>query len=126
MDESELYDTFSEQDRREPSAWLQPSERVLEAVAERAVTMLLASRFLLRIFQHLIFGGASNQSESYHFHLGVMWDGQVKAHHSALQRIPASMNVRYEDHVEDNCESGGSDTPSSLAIEYQHLCDLRR
>eukprot|EP00439_Symbiodinium_sp_Y106_P075280 s331_g14.t2 len=38
MEESELYDTFSEQDRRE---------------------------FLFRIFQHLIFGGASNQYEDH-------------------------------------------------------------
>jgi len=38
MDESELYDSFSEQDRKE---------------------------FLFRIFQHLIFGGASNQWEDH-------------------------------------------------------------
>mmetsp|Transcript_36780 Transcript_36780/g.68449 ORF Transcript_36780/g.68449 Transcript_36780/m.68449 type:complete len:263 (-) Transcript_36780:46-834(-) len=38
MDESELYDTFSENDRRE---------------------------FLFRIFQHLVFGGASNQYEDH-------------------------------------------------------------
>ncbi|CAJ1452766.1 unnamed protein product, partial [Effrenium voratum] len=38
MEESELYDTFSPEDRRE---------------------------FLLRIFQHLIFGGASNQYEDH-------------------------------------------------------------
>ena len=78
VDESELYDTFSEQDRREPGAWVwtNPLRRaavLFYTILTFAVMPLCTphfrraegcTRFLLRIFQHLIFGGASNQPES--------------------------------------------------------------